>query len=64
MGTYAELAVADYPLIASKSAVIPEVMAVFRETRPSCILCRVQNGPCSVWGEPDDPNDDEPETAS
>ena len=34
MGTYTELTVAGYPLITSKSAVVPEVMTVFRESDP------------------------------
>lgn len=63
MGTYTELAVADYPLIASKSAVIPEVMTVFRETDRHAFSRRVAERNVLVWGEPDDPNDDETETA-
>ncbi len=63
MGTYTDLTVADYPLITSKSAVIPEAMTIFRETDRRVLTCRVSERNALVWGEPDDPNDDETETA-
>ena len=62
MGTYTELTIADYPLISSKSAVIPEVMTIFRETDRHVFTRRVAERNVLVWGEPDDPNDNETET--
>lgn len=32
MGSYTELSIGGYPLITSKSAVVDEVMTIFRET--------------------------------
>ena len=37
MGSYTELTVAGYPLVTSKSEVVPEVMTVFREKDPTSI---------------------------
>jgi hypothetical protein len=62
MGTYTELIIADYPVIFSKSAVIPEVMTIFRETDRHVFTRRVAERNTLVWEEPDDPNDDEIET--
>jgi hypothetical protein len=62
MGTYTELMIADYPLISSKSAVIPEVMTIFRETDRHVFTRRVAERNVLVWGEPDDPSDNERET--
>src|SRR5213593_406209 len=62
MGTCTELTIADYPVISSKSAVIPEVMTVFRETDRHVFTRRVAERNALVWGEPGDPNDDETET--
>lgn len=62
MGSYAELTVAGYPLISSRDAVIPEVMTVFRETDRHVFIRRLTERNVLVWGEPDDPSDDEMET--
>jgi hypothetical protein len=62
MGTYTELIIAGYPVISSKSAVIPEVMTVFRETDRHIVTRRITERNALVWGEPDNPNDDETET--
>jgi hypothetical protein len=61
MGTYTELTVAGYPLISSKSAVIPEVMTVFRESDRREFSRRVAERNVLVWGEPDNPEDPEME---
>ncbi|MBV5326987.1 MAG: hypothetical protein JZU65_05020 [Chlorobium sp.] len=63
MGTYTDLTIANYPVISSKSAVIPEVMTVFRETDRRVFTRRVAARNALVANEPDDPNDDEIETA-
>lgn len=62
MGTYTEFIIADYPVISSKSAVIPEVMTVFRETDRRVFTRRVAERNELVWDEPDNPTDDETET--
>jgi len=62
MGTYTELTIADYPLISSKSAVIPEVMTIFRETDRHVFTRRVAERNRLVWGTHDDPNDGKMET--
>jgi HEPN/Toprim N-terminal domain 1 len=64
MGTYTELTVAGYPLISSKSAVIPEAMTVFRESDRREFSRRVAERNVLVWGEPDNPEDPETESAS
>lgn len=62
MGTYTELTIAGFPLISSKSAVIPEVMTAFRESDRHVFTRRVTERNVLDWGEPDDPNDNEKET--
>ena len=61
MGSYTELTVAGYPLITSKSEVIPEVMTVFRETDRRVHTRRVSERNPLVWGVPD-PDNQEIET--
>ena len=63
MGTYTELTIADYPVVSSKSAVVPEVMTIFRETDRHVCTRRLSERNVLVWGELDDPEDDELETA-
>ena len=63
MGSYTELTVAGYPLISSKSAVIPEVMLVFRETDRRVFPRRVSERNPLVWGAPD-PDNKEIETTT
>ncbi len=51
MGTYTDFSVAGYPLLNSKSAVIPEAMTIFRET-DRCVESRLfaDRNPL-VWGD-------------
>jgi hypothetical protein len=63
MGTYTDLTVADYPIINSKSAVVPEAMTIFRETDRRVFTRRVSERNVLVWGEPENLNDEETETA-
>lgn len=62
MGTYTDLTVAGYPLISSKSAVVPEAMTIFCETDRRVFTRRVSERNALVWGEPEDINDEETET--
>lgn len=62
MGTYTELTVAGYPLILSKSEVVPEAMTVFRETDRRVFTRGMSDRNVLVWGEPDI-DDQETETA-
>jgi hypothetical protein len=61
MGSYTELAVAGYPLVTSKSAVVGEVMTIFRETDRRVVERRVSERNVLVWGKHE--GDDESETA-
>ena len=62
MGSYTELTVAGYPLVTSKSEVVPEVMTIFRETDRRVFTRRVSDRNPLVWGAPD-PDSQEIETA-
>ena len=62
MGSYTELTVAGYPLVTSKSEVVPEVMTIFRETDRRVFTRRVSDRNPLVWGAPD-PDNQEIETA-
>lgn len=59
MGTYTHLTVAGYPVIDSKSAVIPEVMTIFRESDRRSFRRRVADQNELIWGKPDPDNTDE-----
>lgn len=63
MGTYTELTISDYPVISSKSAVIPHVMTVFREGDKKIFQRMPSERNSLVWGESHPDEDDEPETA-
>lgn len=63
MGSYTELSVAGYPVVESKSAVVPEAMTVFRETDRRVFTRRTSERNVLVWGVPDDSEEDEIETA-
>ena len=62
MGSYTELTVAGYPLVTSKSEVVPEVVTIFRETDRRVFTRRVSDRNPLVWGAPD-PDNQEIETA-
>ena len=61
MGTYTELAVAGYPLITSKSAVVAEVMTIFRETDRRVFARNISERNVLAWGQHE--GEDEVETA-
>lgn len=62
MGAYTELTVADYPLFSSKSAVIPEIMTIFRESDHQVLRRSVAARNALVWGKPDDLDSEDVET--
>lgn len=63
MGSYTDLSVASYPILESKSAVVPEAMTIFRETDRRVFTRRVSERNALVWGVPTDSDDAETETA-
>lgn len=63
MGTYTELTVAGYPLISSKSEVIPEVMMAFREGDRRVFTRRLSERNPLVWGDPEEGDNQQTETA-
>ena len=63
MGSYTDLTVASYPIITSKSVVVPEAMTIFRETDRHVFTRRVAERNPLVWGEPECMDDEETETA-
>ena len=50
MGSYTELSVAGYPIISSKSHVVPEVMTIFRETDKRIFQRLFSQRNQLVWG--------------
>jgi hypothetical protein len=63
MGTYTDFSVAGYPLIHSKSAVVPEAMTVFRESDKRIFKRRLGDRNPLVWGDAYADEADEVETA-
>lgn len=63
MGTITDLTIAGYPIIETKSVVVPEVMTIFRETDRRIFTRRLSERNPLVWGEPEDRSDEEMETA-
>jgi HEPN/Toprim N-terminal domain 1 len=63
MGSYTNLSVAGYPVLESKSTVVPEAMTIFRETDRRVFTRRVSERSVLVWGVPENPDDSETETA-
>jgi hypothetical protein len=51
MGTYTHLTIADYPVVYSKSEIVPEAMTVFRETDRQVFTRRLDERNRLVWGE-------------
>jgi hypothetical protein len=62
MGSYTEISVAGYPLIDSKSFVIPELMTVFRETDKRVFERKVFERNPLVWGTLDNAEEANHET--
>ena len=63
MGTYTDFSIAGYPLIDSKSAVISEVMTVFRESDKQVVTRRIGDRNPLIWGDACVEEADEIETA-
>lgn len=53
MGSYTDLSVDGYPVLETKSSVVPEVMTIFRETDKRIFTRRVSERNELVWGKPD-----------
>lgn len=64
MGTYTDFSVAGYPLINSKSAVVPEAMTVFRESDKQGFTRRLGERNPLVWGDAYADEADDVETAT
>lgn len=64
MGTYTDFSVADYPLINSKSAVVPEAMTVFRESDKRVFSRKLGDRNQLVWGDVYADEADKVETAT
>jgi hypothetical protein len=64
MGTYTDFSIAGYPLINSKSAVVPEAMTVFRESDKRVFSRRLGERNPLVWGDAYANEADEVETAT
>ena len=64
MGTYTDFSIAGYPLVNSKSEVVPEVMTVFRETDKQIIKRRFGDRNPLVWGDAYSEHEEELETAT
>lgn len=54
MGTYTDLTVSGYPLIESKSSVVPEVMTIFREMDRQVFSRKISERNILVWGQSED----------
>ena len=63
MGSITDLSVDGYPLLQTKSAVIPEVMTIFRETDRRLFVRNLSERNELIWGKPDTHLTDETETA-
>ena len=63
MGSYTELMIGGYPIISTKSAVIPEVMTIFRERDKRVFIRKVSERNELVWGQLVATTDEETETA-
>jgi hypothetical protein len=64
MGTYTDFSIAGYPLINSKSAVVPETMTVFRESDKRVFTRRLGDRSPLVWGDAYADQADEVESAT
>lgn len=52
MGSITDLSVDGYPLLQTKSAVIPEVMTIFRETDRRLFVRNLSERNELIWGKP------------
>lgn len=62
MGSYTDLSIDDYPILETKSFVIPEVMTVFQEADKHVITRKVSERNELVWGKVS-PDEDQDEVA-
>lgn len=51
MGTYTDFTIANYPLVQSKSSVVPEIMTVFRETDKHVFSRKISDRNRLIWGD-------------
>ena len=63
MGSITDLSLDGYPLLETKSAVIPEVMTIFRETDRRRFVRRLSERNALVWGPPSAHDAQDTETA-
>lgn len=63
MGSYTDLSVGGYPILETKSAVVPEAMTIFRETDKRVFTRKISERNELIWGQPDAATDDVSETA-
>ena len=63
MGSYTDLSVGGYPILETKSAVVPEAMTIFRETDKRVFTRKISQRNELIWGQPDAATDDVSETA-
>ena len=63
MSSITDLSLDGYPLLQTKSAVIPEVMTIFRETDRRRFLRKLSERNVLIWGEPSAHNTEETEVA-
>ncbi len=63
MGSITDLTVAGYPVLETKSSVVPEAMSIFRESDKRVFLRKISDRNALVWGEPDSVGDEDCETA-
>ena len=63
MGSYTDLSVDGYPLLQTKSAVVPEAMTIFRESDRRRFRRNLSERNVLIWGQPSPDETDETETA-
>ncbi|MFH1110868.1 MAG: HEPN/Toprim-associated domain-containing protein [Planctomycetota bacterium] len=63
MGSHADLSVAGYPILETKSSVAPEAMTIFRETDKRVLTRKLSERNELVWGKPDADLAEQEETA-
>lgn len=63
MGSYTDLSIGGYPILQTKSVVLPEAMTIFRETDRQVFTRKISERNELVWGQPDAATADVSETA-